>query len=219
MISYYILTGKNPAPNQHRFIHFESDLIKDIKNNYRIEWRCLAQFLAETIVKATLQESTKRLSLEAYMANINIALDMVLSNEIVNTHPLLLRELASCIDNDGDLEILEYGRVIIVKTNALGKSVRFELNQRNKVVLVQVEIKKLRKGDENRNNTGKYLENAKNKALSAIKSHLFSNCEGEVGLSEVTVKFESELPNMINHALIIEMAENIKEVRARMELQ
>ena len=64
---------------------------------------------------------------------------MVLSDEIVNTHPLLLRELASCIGNH-DLEILEYGRVVIAKTNSLGKSVRLELKQRNKDVVVEVEI-------------------------------------------------------------------------------
>lgn len=218
MISYYILTGKNPAPYQHRFSHFETELIKDIEYNYKTEWKCLASFLAETIVKTTLQEPTKRLPLEAYISNIKIALDMVLSDEIVNTHPLLLRELASCID-ENDLEILEYGRVVFVKTNSLGKSVRLELKQRNKDVLIEVEIKKLRKGDENRNNTAKYLENAKNKALSVVKNDLFYYKGGEVGISEVTVKLACKLPNIVHHLMISQMAENIREIRTKMELQ
>lgn len=218
MISYYILTGKNPAPYQHRFSHFETELVKDIENNYKTEWKCLASFLAETIVKTTLQEPTKRLPLEAYIANVKIALDMILSDGIVNTHPLLLRELASCIGNH-ELEIFEYGRVVIAKANSLGKSVRLELKQRNQNVLVEVEIKKLRKGDENRNNTAKYLENAKNKALSVVKSDLFYYKEGEVGISEVTVKLASKLPNMVQHSMIAQMAENIREIRAKLELQ
>ena len=218
MISYYLLTGKNPAPYQHRFSYFEAELVKDISNNYKTEWKCLVSFLSETIVRATLQEPTKRLSLEAYIANVKIALDMVLSDEIENTHPLFLRELATCI-GENDLEILEYGRVVLSKTNTLGKSVRLELKQRNKDVLVEVEIKKLRKGDENRNNTAKYLENAKNKALSLVKNDLFYYSVGEVGISEVTVKLAGKLPNMINHSRIVQMAENIREIRTKMELQ
>lgn len=218
MISYYVLTGKNPSPYQHRFSYFEEELVKDISNNYKTEWKCLASFLAETIVKATLQEPSKRLSLEAYIANVKIALAMVLSDEIENTHPLFLRELAACI-GESDLEILKYGRVVLSKTNMLGKSVRLELKQRNKDVLVEVEIKKLRKGDENRNNTAKYLENAKNKALSLVKNDLFYYSVGEVGISEVTVKLAGKLPNMINHSRIVQMAENIRGIRTKMELQ
>lgn len=219
MISYYVLTGKNPAPYQHRFSNFEMELVQDINNCYKVGWRCLAQFLAETIIKATLQEPTKRLALEAYIANIDIALNMVLSDEIVNTHPLLLRELASCIDEHADLEILEYGRVVLLKTNTLGKSVHLELKQGKTDVLVQVELKKLRRGDENRNNTSKYLENAKNKALSVVNSQLFYYREGEIGLSEVTIKLIAKLASSVEHVTIFEMAENIKEVRAKMELQ
>ena len=218
MISYYVLTGKNPAPYQHLFSYFEEELVKDISNNYKIEWKCLPLFLAETIVKTTLHDPQKRLSLEAYIANVKIALDMVLSDEIKNTHPLLLRELASCI-GENDLEISEYGRVVISKINQLGKSVRLELKQGNKNVLVKVEIRKLRKGDENRNNTAKYLENAKNKALSVVKKELFQHSIGNVGLSELTVNLEGKLADMVSHSMIVQMAKNIREIRAEMELQ
>ena len=132
--------------------------------------------------------------------------------------PLLLQELASCID-DQPFETLEYGRVVLVETKSLGKSVKLELKQRNKDVLIGVEIKKLRKGDENRNNTAKYLENAKNKALSAVKSDLFYYKEGEIGISEVTVKLACKLPDMVHHLMMARMAENIREIRTKMELQ
>ena len=122
MLSYYVLTGKNPMPNQHRFMNFEVDLIRDIRDNYKIEWRCLAQFLAETIIKSTLQEAMNRLPLEAYLANIKVALDMILADGISNTHPLLLRELASWIDDA--YEVYEFGRVVLISTNALGKQIR-----------------------------------------------------------------------------------------------
>lgn len=217
MLSYYVLTGKNPMPNQHRFMNFEVDLIRDICDNYKIEWRCLAQFLAETIIKSTLQEAMNRLPLEAYLANIKVALDMILADGISNTHPLLLRELASWIDDA--YEVYEFGRVVLISTNALGKQIRLELKQRNKDILVQVEIKKLRKGDENRSNTAKYLENAKSKALSVVKQNLFYYSKGEVRLSEVTVNLAAKLPKVVSHNMIVQMAENIKEIRAELELR
>lgn len=217
MFSYYVLTGKNPMPNQHRFMNFELDLIRDIRDNYKIEWRCLAQFLAETIIKSTLQEAMNRLPLEAYLANIKVALDMILADGISNTHPLLLRELASWIDDA--YEVYEFGRVVLISTNALGKQIRLELKQRNKDILVQVEIKKLRKGDENRSNTAKYLENAKSKALSVVKQNLFYYSKGEVRLSEVTVNLAAKLPKVVSHNMIVQMAENIKEIRAELELR
>ncbi len=217
MLSYYVLTGKNPMPNQHRFMNFEVDLIRNIRDNYKIEWRCLAQFLAETIIKSTLQEAMNRLPLEAYLANIKVALDMILADGISNTHPLLLRELASWIDDA--YEVYEFGRVVLISTNALGKQIRLELKQRNKDILVQVEIKKLRKGDENRSNTAKYLENAKSKALSVVKQNLFYYSKGEVRLSEVTVNLAAKLPKVVSHNMIVQMAENIKEIRAELELR
>lgn len=220
MISYYVLTGKNPAPNQHRFSNFKDDLIQDIRNNYKIKWKCLSSFLAETIVKSTLQDPLKRLSLEAYLANISIALDMILSDEISNTHPLLLRELAFQINDDNyELEVSDFGRVVSMSSYALGKSVCLELQQHNKDVLLQVKINKLRKGDENRTKTQKYLENAKNKALSAVKRPLFYFSDGNIGLSEVTVNLSAKLSHTVSYSTIVQMANNIIEIRSKLELQ
>lgn len=219
MISYYVFTGKTPMPNQHRFANFATDLVKDIRNNYKTEWKCLAQFLGETIVRATLQEPMKRLSLEAYLANIRVMLEMILSDEISNTHPLLLRELASQIDNDESFEISDFGRVLLIATEALGKEVRLELKQHYRDVLLQVDIRKLRKGDENRSNTAKYLEKAKAKALSVVDSDLFYYSSGEVRLSEAIVHLAAKLSANISHKTLVQLAKNIKEVRAELELK
>lgn len=220
MVSYYVLTGKNPAPYQHRFSNFEKELEIDIRNNYKTEWKCLAQFLAETIVKSTLQDSAKRLPLDAYKANIEIALEMILADGgLSNTHPLLLRELASQVNGDDDYKISDYGRTILIETHALGKSVQLKLTQRNRDVLLDVEIKKLRKGVENRSNTAKYLENAKNKALSIVNRSLFFDSMGEIRMSEVIVNLKAKLPSKVNHKMIIQMANNIVDVRTKLELQ
>lgn len=56
-----------------------------------------------------------------------------------------------------------------------------------------MKIKKLRKADENCSKTGKYLENAKNKALLAVKRPLFYFNVDNVGLSAVAVNLSAKL--------------------------
>lgn len=219
MISYYVLTGENPAPYQHRFSYFKEELLEIIRNNYKINWTCLPQFLTETIVNATLHDINKRLSLDAYLSNIKLAHNLLLSDEIPNTHPLVLRELACQIADGNIFTISDFGRNIVIETNSLGKRICLALKQNNKEVVIHVEMKKLRRGDENRVNTAKYLENAKNKALSNVNRTVFYHSEGDVGISEVTINLQAKLPPMVRYELLKNMSKNIKEVREKLELK
>lgn len=220
MISYYVLTGRNPVPNQQCFPNFKDELIKAIENNYKkIGWKCLPHLLAETVVKATKQEASSRLSLDAYLANIKLALELLLSDSISNTNSFLLRELVTQIDSDSNYEVSDFGREISLVTNALGKRICMKLAQRHKDVLLQIQIAKLRMGDENRSKTEKYLDNAKNKALSKVDSSLFRYFKGNILVSEVVVELEAKLTSSVTHETIVRMAENIKAVRAELELR
>lgn len=219
MISYYVLTGENPAPYQHRFSYFKEELLETIRKNYKTNWKCLPQFLTETIVNATLHDVTERLSLNSYLSNIKLAHNLLLSNEIASTHPLVLRELACQITDDNKFNTSDFGRNIIIETNTLGKRICLTLKQNDNEVVIHVEIKKLRRGDENRVNTAKYLENAKNRALSNVDRAVFYCSEGEVGRSEVTISLQAKLPQMVKYELLKKMSKNIKEVRERLELK
>ncbi len=220
MITYYVLTGRNPVPNQHCFPNFKDELIKDIENNCKkAGWKCLPHLLAETVVKATRQEASSRLSLDAYLANIKLALELLLSDSISNTNSFLLRELVTQIDDDSNYEISDFGREISLETNALGKRVHMNLAQRYDDVLLQIQIAKLRMGDENRSKTEKYLDNAKNRALSKVNASLFPNSNGNILTSEVVIDLETKLTAFITHETIVQMAQNIKAVRAELELR
>lgn len=219
MISYYVLTRKNPAPYQHRFLRFKEGLLDIIKSNYKTNWKCLPQFLTETIVNATLHDVNKRLSLEAYLSNVKLALNMLLADEISNTHPLVLQELACQIANGNEFSVTDFGRNIVIETRDLGKRVCLSLKQNSNEVVIYVEIKKLRTGDENRAKTAKYLENAKNKALSVVEKSLFYRSGSEIGLSEVTINLQAKMPDIIKYDLLKNMAKNIEEIRARLELK
>ena len=220
MISYYVLTEKNPAPYQHRFQNFRNDLTQDISVKYKTKWMCLSRYLADTIIRATIHDPLERLSLDAYLSNMETALDMILSDEIPNTHPLLLQELAVQIDKNAECKFSKHGRSADIRMQPLGKSILLELNETdNHDVVIQAEIKTLRKGDENRSRTGRYLLSAKNKALSVVDSTLFYKKDGDIGVSEVTVHLTAKLASVIEHKHIVKMADNIREVRAKLELQ
>lgn len=220
MITYYVLTGKNPVPNQHCFPNFMDEMVRDIKDNYkRIGWKCLPQLIAETVVKATMQKASKRLSLDAYLANISLALDMLLSDNISKTNSFLLREMAAQIDEGNSCKSSDFGREMSLETPELGKKIHMKLAQRGSDVVLQVQIVKLRMGDENRTKTEKYLENAKNKALSKADSSLFQSKRGVILTSEVRIELEATLSDFITHSTIVRMAQNIRDIRAEMELR
>lgn len=220
MITYYVLTGRNPMPNQQCFSNFKDELVRNIRDSYRmLRWKCLPYLLAETVVKATMQKASNRLSLNAYLANIELALDMFLSDNISSTNPFLLRELAVQIDDKNSYEASDFGREITLETSELGKRIYMRLAQRHNNVLLQIQIGKFRMGSEERTRTGKYLENAKNKALSKVNSSLFQNSKGNVLQSEVVVDLETRLSKTITHDIIVQMAENIKVIRAELELK
>ncbi len=220
MITYYVLTGRNPLPNQQCFHNFKDELERDIQNNYKkIGWKCLPNLLAETVVKATMQKASNRLSLEAYLANIDLALRMFLSDNISNTNVFLLRELVAQIDDDNSYKISDFGREILLETHELGKKIHMKLAQRYNDVLLQIQIGKLRMGNENRAKTEKYLENAKNRALSKVDSSLFQNKNGNILRSEVVIDLEAKLSKNIAHETIVQMAQNIKLIRTELELK
>lgn len=220
MITYYVLTGRNPVPNQQCFPNFKDELVRDIKDEYKkIGWKCLPHLLAETVVKATMQKASDRLSLNAYLANMDLALNMFLSDNISSTNAFLLRELVAQIDDDNSYKVSDFGREILLETPTLGKKIHMKLAQRYNDVLLQIQIGKLRMGIENRTKTEKYLENAKNRALSKVDSSLFRNSKGKILMSEVQIDLEAKLSKTITHVTIVQMAQNIKVIRAELELK
>ena len=85
--------------------------------------------------------------------------------------------------------------------------------------MFQIQIGKLRMGMENRTKTEKYLENAKNRALSKVDSSLFPNSKGNIFRSEVLIDLDAKLSKTITHVTIVQMAQNIKVIRAELELK
>lgn len=217
MLAYYILVGENPAPNQHRFRDFKEQLMKQIHDKYRVAWKCLPSFLAETIEKATMNDPEKRISLDAFIYNMNAALNMLISNEIVNSNPMLLRELAAQIDNPNQIQIEDFGRKLFWTQDVIGKSIVLELTQLGKDVIINVKLTKMRMGQDLRE--PKYLERAKEKSLAAVNNTIFCRKKGEILMSEIDIEVIAKLPKNLSLKYISEVAKNIQEIRMEMELK
>ena len=217
MLAYFILVGKNPAPYQHQFRNYEVDMEEMLAKRYKNSWRCLPSFLKETIYNATLHEPEQRASLASFIYNMKVALDIVLADEIEYSNPLLLREIAYRIENNGKYEIKDFGRELIMKQEATGKSITMNLTQCGKRAVIKVHLEKMRMGQDLR--APKYLENAINKALAVVDKSLFYDKKGEIVTSAINIDVTSNLPDRLTSDYISKLAKNLQKIRSEMELQ
>lgn len=217
MLAYYILIGKNPAPYQHQFRNYEEDMLEALQKNYKTRWKCLPAFLVEEIIKATWHEPEKRASLESFIYNMRVALDIELSDEIEYSNPLLLCEVARQIENTEKYEVEEFGRKLTMRQDVTGKSITMELTQNGKNAVIKVELSKIRMGQDLR--APKYLESAKNRALAAVDKKFFYNKKGEIEMSAIKIYVTAKLPAKLDISYISGLAKNLREIRADMELK
>ncbi len=218
MLFYYIITSKNPAPYQHNFAHFKEDLIKEIETNYKLKWKCFSIFIADSIVNSTKHKQADRLPLNLLIENIKIAKEMLLSETIPNSHPLLLNELACRIDRTAEISISDFGRTVTMQSPQLGKSISLSLGQWYTKTIIKILVRKVRKEFDVRDNISKYLENARVKAVSVIDRSIFYYSNSEIGTGEITIELATELPDNVNLKKIRELAKNIQEIRAKLDL-
>lgn len=217
MLAYYILLGKNPAPNQHKFGNYEEEMLEGIYKNYKVKWKCLPTFLTEVIKNATLHDPGKRASLESFIYNMKVVQEMVISDEIEYSNPLLLREVARQIENTEKFEINDFGRKLTMKQEATGKSIVMELTQHGKNAVIQVLLSKMRMGQDLRQ--PKYLINAKNRALAIVNDTIFYDKKGEIQTSAISICVAAKLPEKLKLEYISRLAQNLVEIRAKMELK
>ena len=217
MLAFFILTGENPAPYQHKFHSFEEDLENKIKSTYHMKWKCLSSFLTTVIKRSSLHQPEDRIALSGFISNINLAHRLVVNDEISYSHPMFLREIAYIIDNEAEIDESDFGRKIISKQDSLGKKIILELSQAGKNPIMIVKINKLRQGHDKRN--PKYLERAKEKALACVDKKYFYEKRGEIETSAISIYLNAKLSENIKREVVHKMAENIQTIRSAMELQ
>jgi serine/threonine protein kinase len=219
MLAYFILTEKNPAPFQHQFKRYSEDMIDLLTKKYDFQWKCLIDYIGSTIVNATKHSQSERIALDIFINNIRLAKNMIINNTLPNTHPLLLRELAIRIDSEAEIKVTDFGRCIELENSILGKKVVLKLSQWVKQIILDVHIEKTRKEFDNWSSIEKYLENAKDRALSAVDKCIFTIVDSGIGVDEVKIHIAASLNDEIYLKTLKKMAINIQDIRSKLDLR
>lgn len=217
MLSYYVLTGNNPMPNESLFDGFSERLLSAISSCDKFDWKCLPYFLADTILRATTRSQTDRISMDTFIGNLRVAADMHLHRTISNTHPLILLELRKRIDDLGNEEITDFGRTICVDYPSLSKRIRLSTSSIRTKVVLNASIERYISSFDQREGISKYFKVMKERALAQVDKTLFSDCSGESSSNNITIHMSTELPDPISLDYIETLAKNIQEVRYALE--
>lgn len=82
---------------------------------------------------------------------------------------------------------------------------------------MQVQLTKVRMGQDFRQ--PKYLTNAKNKALAIVNDKIFYGKKGEIQISAINICVAAKLPGKLKIEYISQIAKNLLDIRAKMELK
>ncbi len=218
MLSYYVLTGLNPLPNESLFNGFSDKLLKNISDCDKFVWKSLPYFLSDTIFRATEQLQTSRISMGTFISNLEVAIKMHLNQTISNTHPLLLLELRKRIDDMGDEEISDFGRTISINYPQLSKRIRLSTQSiRNKIVLA-ISIERYLSSFDQREGINKYFQAKKERALSQVDKSIFSIYSAESSRTDIVVQISGILPDNVSLDYIDRIATNIRNIRSSFDI-
>ena len=76
MLLYFVLTGNHPTPGMTARPSFETELAKDIRQRYRLQWSSLGWHLARTVAVATNNVPTDRCTLPDMIAMLDNAISL-----------------------------------------------------------------------------------------------------------------------------------------------
>ena len=220
MLIYYVLTGDNPLPAMPNHAHFREDTLRKIERSGTFQWKCLPGYLRDLIVEATMTNSTERLPLDTLIGNLDIAYRMHMERIIPNTHPLLLMELAHRAEPvSKSMESSDFGRTLKVDFSPLPKKMRLETKTQGTGIQLHVTLERYLIDSDARNGIEKYLSQWKEQAVSSVDTRLFfvNRKDTYSSHSRAVVSMYTSLPDLVDLDLIQKMAENIREVRSKLD--
>ena len=217
MLTYYVLTNCNPMPNESLFSGFHQRVLEQIQSQYRFEWKCLPLYLTETIQNATAESQTARISLDTFITNLQVAIEMHLHKTISNTHPLLLLELRNRIDSHGEESISDFGRTICVNYPSLSKRITLSTTSIRSNVVLNISIERYVDDFDQRSSLAKYFKTMAEKATAKIDKTLFNDFTNEHSPSNITIHMSAKMPDSVSLEYIESLAKNIQEVRIELD--
>lgn len=217
MLAFFVFVGENPRPNEQNFPGFEVRVRDAIRRRLPSKWRSLPAHLANVVVECTHDEQQARMPFSSAVAAFRNAGRMALADCIDATDPLLLEELAAIISPDVVPNRMDFGRRVVVSSSDAAKVTTLSLVGNGDQISVHVQIHKARTAADPRG-IAKYLERAKDKAVSRLDKHAFAKVRGTVGHGTLEVVGEWPLDRAVVRAEIQQVADLIQESQAAMDL-
>lgn len=218
MLAYFVLTNRNPMPNESQFAVFPGRLLEKLKKEYSSNWKSLPQYLCNTILSATCVEQFDRMPLSNFIGNLKIAYEMYHMDTLPNTHPLVLSELTERMSPYTSLSISDFGRYVSIEYATLSKRVVFFTKSQSNRIILTVSVERYANASDRRDGRAKYFNSIGSKAAACADTDYFSSASFENTPNNVVVRLSAFLPNSITRQYIEGIVANILEIRRQMDL-
>lgn len=217
MLTYYVLTGNNPRPNEAQFATFPEDVKTGLQRAYPYNWKCLPIYLLDLILKATAVDPYQRISLDAFIQSLSIARNMFINQQIPNTHPLVLAEIKERLGECTNIRSFDFGRKFILEYSAISKRVVLLTSSDRSKIILTVEIERFATNSDRRDGLYKYLKQIVEKAASNADKTLFFAVATESSETNAVVRMSAQLPDIITLDYIKRISDNILLVRQKFD--
>jgi serine/threonine protein kinase len=218
MIAYFLMTGNDPRPNEQNFEDFKENIRNRISERFNHDFKSIPKYMADFICKCTVDSQEERISFASAIDTIEIVSEVCNLGTIPCSHPLLLLEIVSRLDSDSDFEFMDFNRKIVSRPFDKSKKVEIFFSDINYKKTLFVRIEKVR-GEFDERNIGKYLDKAKDRALSKLREYGFFNSKCDIGLGLISLESAFELQEHVDTQNIDTIVNALMEVRACLDLR
>ncbi|MEW6079733.1 MAG: SIR2 family protein [Thermodesulfobacteriota bacterium] len=217
MLAYFLFVGDDPRPNEQNFHKFKEHVRDSIRTRFSCNWRCLPSYLARTVEGCTRDKQQSRLPFTSAIEAFREAYRMTFSDQVSSSNPLVLEEMAVCLESDGSIDSHDFGREVHVHGIDPSKRIKLKLHNEGDTIVVHIELTKIRSEWDHRN-VAKYLPTAKTKALSKLNVATLKNVDGTIGLSLLTVTAQWPLKTQVSRKEIEDVCARLLDARNAMDL-
>lgn len=217
MLAYFVFVGTDPRPNEQSFEGFEEKVREAIRKKFKCRWHSVAPYLAHIIRESTRDNQTTRLAFSSALEAFRGARQMIMADTIGSTNPLLLEELAALLLPESTPERFDFGRHLRISGPDPTKLTELTLIGDGDRISIAIEMSKSRGAEDNRN-VAKYLEGAKERALSRLRKHPLQDVQGIIGRSQLTLTARWPLTKMVNRSTIDDVSRIMIDARSHMDL-
>ena len=218
MLAYYVFTGINPRPNEHRFGDFEKNIERAISDRFETNWIGSLKYLTETIKNCTLEHQKERISLSTALERLELCYS-VFHDSCIPAHSFLLQlEIAYRLSiNPNDITVDEEKNTICIEFIDASKSVDISLIEISGDLFLDVKVSKIRADGESRY-VSKKIDKAKSKSISILKKSNMLSIKADIGTSLINILFKVPLSKQVSANEIDRVVDVISQVRAELEL-